>query len=37
MDSAPLSPAVGLYLMIAVIVVGCLLSLIDRANREGRQ
>lgn len=37
MTGAPLSPAVGLYLIIAVIVMGCLWWLVDRANSEGRQ
>ncbi len=36
MTDAPLSPEVGLYLIIAALVIWGLLTLADRANREGR-
>lgn len=36
MTGAPLSPAVGLYLIISALVIWGLLVLVDRANCEGQ-
>lgn len=37
MTGAPLSPAVGLYLIISALAIWGLLVLLDRSKQEGEQ